>query len=110
MLGRMPFLYFQVTYSSRLPLRVVFQCCGNAERAIPEQWLSLVDSFPTPVHEGSAALWHLAPVLQWLENRGAYRVERALLEVAHIAMQINLAKEANCLETPVRTEVRMLVA
>lgn len=72
--------------------------------------LTHTDSFPAPVHEGSSTLWHLAPVLQWLENRGAYQFERALLDVAHIAMQINLAKEANGLETPVQREVRMLVA
>src|SRR3990170_2998771 len=27
-------------------------------------------TFPAPIHEGSAALWHLAPVLEWLHTRG----------------------------------------
>jgi len=88
----------------------VAELIGVSRQNMRKLMLTHVDSFPAPVHEGSPALWHLAPVLQWLGNRGAYRVEQALLDVAHIAMQINLAKEANCLETPVRAEVRILVA
>ncbi len=88
----------------------VAELIGVSRQNMRKLMLTHVDSFPAPVHEGSPALWHLAPVLQWLGNRGAYRVEQALLDVAHIAMQINLAKEANGLETPVRAEVRILVA
>jgi hypothetical protein len=67
-------------------------------------------SFPAPVHEGTAALWHLAPVLKWLVNRGDYSIAPSLLDVAHIAMQINLAKQADQLEQPVQQEVRELLA
>jgi hypothetical protein len=88
----------------------VAELIGVSRQNMRKLMLTHANSFPAPVHEGSSALWHLAPVLQWLENRGAYRVERALLDVAHIAMQINLAKEANRLETPVQREVRMLLA
>jgi hypothetical protein len=66
--------------------------------------------FTRVVFQGSAAFWHLAPVLQWLESRAGYPIEQSLLDVAHIAMQINLAKEANRLEAPVQREVRALVA
>ena len=37
-------------------------------------------SFPTPVHEGSAAVWHLADVLSWLEAKGSYKFEKSILE------------------------------
>ena len=67
-------------------------------------------SFPPPLHEGSAALWHLAPVLKWLTSRGDYPIGEHLLEIAHIAMQINLAKEAHRLEKTVQREVRTFVA
>ena len=60
--------------------------------------LTHADSFPAPVHEGSTAIWHLAPVLKWLDKRGSYPIEPSLLEVAAIAMQVNLAKEAQALE------------
>ncbi len=67
-------------------------------------------SFPAPLHEGSAALWHLAPVLQWLKARDGYRIEQSLLDVAAIAMQINLAKEAKQIEKRVQRAVLDLVA
>jgi hypothetical protein len=67
------------------------------------------DSFPIAMHEGSAALWHLSPILQWLKKR-AYPIEPSLLEVAYIAMQINLAKEASQIEHDVQTELLEFVA
>lgn len=44
---------------------------------------------PAPVHEGSAAVWHLAPVLRWLTAEKRYRIEPALLEVSEAAMDVN---------------------
>lgn len=67
-------------------------------------------TFPAPIHEGSAALWHLAPVLEWLSARGGYTIERRLLEIARIAMQVNVAKELHRVETPVENRIRALVA
>lgn len=51
-------------------------------------------SFPAPVHEGSATIWHLADVLAWLHAKGTYRLERSLIDVAQAARHINLAREA----------------
>ena len=42
-------------------------------------------SFPAPVHEGSATIWHLADVLSWLHARGNYQLERSLIELAQAA-------------------------
>lgn len=50
-------------------------------------------SFPAPVHEGSATIWHLAPVLSWLHDKGNYQLEHGLIELAHATMQINLARQ-----------------
>jgi hypothetical protein len=68
------------------------------------------DSFPAPIHEGSAAFWHLAPLLQWLENKGGYHIEKSLLQVAHAAMQVNLVKETEELEIEIQNELQELVA
>lgn len=55
--------------------------------------------FPSPVHEGSSQIWHLETVLRWLNGRtGSHRFEQRLLEVAQVAMQCNLTKEAHRLE------------
>lgn len=88
----------------------IAELIGVTRQNMRKLMLSHVDSFPAPVHEGSAALWHLAPVLQWLQNRKSYVIEQTLLDVAHITMQINLAKEAGLLEPPFQREVRALVA
>jgi predicted DNA-binding transcriptional regulator AlpA len=50
-------------------------------------------NFPTPVHEGSSAIWHLAEVLSWMEGRGTYQVPRVTLDVARVAMHVNIKKE-----------------
>jgi len=51
-------------------------------------------TFPVPVHEGSASVWHLAEVLDWLRGRGGYEIDAAVLEAAKVALEVNLAKEA----------------
>ena len=45
-----------------------------------------------------------------LPQRGTYQIDRALMDVSHVAMQVNLAKEAAQLESQIRREVRKLVA
>lgn len=51
-------------------------------------------TFPVPIHEGSASVWHLAEVLDWLRGRGGYEIDAAVLETAKVALEVNLAKEA----------------
>jgi len=87
----------------------VAELVGVTHQNIRKLMLAHAESFPAPVHEGSAALWHLAPVLQWLKSHAGYSIERAVVDVAHVAMQINLAKEARCLEKPIQREVQALV-
>lgn len=65
-------------------------------------------SFPAPVHGGTTTIWHLAPVLEWLIGRG-YSIDPRLLDVARIAMQVNLVKEQQHLEQPVESKIRALI-
>jgi hypothetical protein len=88
----------------------VAELVGVTRQNMRKLMLTHADSFPAPVHEGSAAFWHLAPVLRWLMARGGYHIDPCLLDVAHIAMQINLTKEAAQLEPRVQREIRALVA
>jgi hypothetical protein len=48
-------------------------------------------------------------LLEWLITRAGYQVHQRLRDVAHVAMQINLTKESDLLEEPVRREVKALV-
>jgi hypothetical protein len=87
----------------------IAQLVGVTRQNMRKLVMNHAKTFPAPVHEGSAALWHLAPVLEWLRDRGGYEVEQRLLEICRIAMQINVAKEARWLEAPVGKRIRALV-
>lgn len=65
--------------------------------------------FPSPVHGGSAQVWHLESVLRWLAARGSYNVEKRLLEIARIAMECNVTKELNRLHPSDRRDMRKLL-
>ena len=67
-------------------------------------------TFPTPVHEGSSALWHLADVLGWMLPRGGYKVAPGTVEVATTAKQLNLARQTRQLEPGVLQQVQTLLA
>lgn len=68
--------------------------------------------FPTPVHEGSTSIWHLAEILIWLQERGNYAIDESTLAVAQAGMQINLTKELHTrpMRPTLSKEVRTLVA
>lgn len=56
-------------------------------------------SFPAPVHEGSASIWHLAEVLAWLQAKGNYALALDALEVPRVALQVNVAKKGRRLSS-----------
>ena len=88
----------------------VAELVGVSRQNMRKLMLAHPTTFPAPIHEGSASVWHLAHVLRWLTERGDYSIEKPLFDVAAMAMQVNLAKEARGLESPVQKEVRALVA
>ncbi len=49
---------------------------------------------PIPVHSGTTVIWHLAKVLDWLQNKGSFKIEDRLFEVAFVTMKVNIEKEA----------------
>ena len=46
-------------------------------------------TFPNSEYKGSQAIWHLAEVLNWFKSNG-YQVREELLEIAELAMSINV--------------------
>ena len=82
---------------------------GVTRQNMRKLMISHATSFPAPVHEGSATVWHLADVLSWLQARGNYPIEQGLLDVAATAMQINLARQMRRISPRLRREVRTLV-
>jgi predicted DNA-binding transcriptional regulator AlpA len=91
-------------------LTEVAEFVGVSRQNMRKLWLTHATSFPAPIHEGTSVLWHLAFVLQWLQEHGSYHVERALLDVARIAMQVNLAKEIDHITPRAQQKRRAFVA
>jgi hypothetical protein len=88
----------------------IAELVGVTRQNMRKLMLTHAKTFPAPIHEGSTALWHLAPVLEWLQVRAGYQIEPGLLDTSRIAMQINVAKESHRLEAPMADRIRALVA
>jgi predicted DNA-binding transcriptional regulator AlpA len=82
---------------------------GVSRQNMRKLMLAYSNSFPVPMHEGSASIWHLADVLAWLQARGGYAVDQAVLDVAQIAMQVNVTKERRRLTLPASPMLEALV-
>ncbi|MEO9335425.1 DNA-binding protein [Pseudomonas guguanensis] len=87
----------------------VAEMVGVSRQNMRKLMLANPGSFPAPVHEGSASIWHLADVLTWLQARGSYSLARDVLEVARVALQVNLAKESRRLPRSTSEELEALV-
>jgi hypothetical protein len=64
---------------------------------------------PAPLHEGSPALWHLAPLLNWLLRDKRYSIPDGLLEVAEATMKVNAALDALRTDDETRRELQALL-
>lgn len=88
----------------------VAEIAGVSRQNMRKLMLSHAVEFPPPVHEGSASVWHLSDVLDWLNSRGGYDIDAEVFDVARSAKQINLAKEARGLEPRLNRRLECLVA
>ena len=82
---------------------------GVSRQNMRKLMLAHPGSFPAPVHEGSASIWHLADVLAWLQAKGSYSLAKGLLDVALAALQVNVAKEGHRVQQSASKELRGLV-
>jgi predicted DNA-binding transcriptional regulator AlpA len=87
----------------------VAELVGVSRQNMRKLMLANPGSFPTPVHEGNASIWHLADVLAWLQAKSNYSLARDVLEVARVALQVNLAKENRSLSRSASGEFEALV-
>ena len=87
----------------------VAEIVGVSRQNMRKLMLAHPGSFPAPVHEGSASIWHLADVLAWLQAKGSYSLAKDVLEVARVALQVNVAKEGRRLPRSASKELEALV-
>ena len=66
--------------------------------------------FPAPLHDGKPSIWHLAKILQWLNEKKMYTVESSLLEIATATMQFNIARDMQDLEPAFQSDIQTLFA
>jgi hypothetical protein len=88
----------------------IAELVGVSRQNLRKLSLAHAGSFPAAVHDGNPSIWHLAPVLQWLQVRQSYAIDSNLMEVAKVAMRLNIAKEAAALPASVQRQLRPLVA
>lgn len=87
----------------------VAEIVGVSRQNMRKLRLAHPGSFPAPVHEGNASIWHLADVLAWLQAKGSYVLAQDVLEVAQVALQVNVAKEGQRLPRAASKELQALV-
>ncbi len=81
---------------------------GMTRQNMRKLMLANAATFPPPIHEGSASIWHLAEILAWMQTRGTYVLKQNLVEISRMAMQVNVAKEQQRLASPPTVEPGML--
>jgi len=91
-------------------LTEVAEIAGVSRQNMRQLMLAHSGSFPPPLHEGSASIWHLADVLAWLQARTGYALAAEVIEVSRAALQVNLAKEGRRLPASASKGLRALVA
>jgi len=69
----------------------VAEIVGVSRQNMRKLMLAHIHSFPAPMHEGSTSLWHLADVLAWLLARGSYTIGQETLDLARVAMAVNVS-------------------
>jgi hypothetical protein len=65
---------------------------------------------PFPIYEGTPSIWHLSEILIWLKEDKIYSIDDALLEVAKINMEFNLARKWRKVEPSLQENIKALVA
>jgi predicted DNA-binding transcriptional regulator AlpA len=83
---------------------------GFSRQYIRKLRMTNIDSFPSPLHEGSSSIWRLAKVLPWMQERDNFQIDHQLLEIAKVNMCFNLALEVPEIDSEVRKNMDALRA
>jgi predicted DNA-binding transcriptional regulator AlpA len=78
---------------------------GMSRQNMRKLMLSHAMTFPAPVHDGSASVWHLSDIMAWLESKGTYSIPSEIAAVAKTTMQVNLIKQSRNLQSGFEKEL-----
>ncbi|MDO8789657.1 MAG: DNA-binding protein [Sulfuritalea sp.] len=82
---------------------------GCSRQNIRKIVVSHKSAFPSPIHEGSTALWHLSKVLQWFRAKGSYVIEDSLIEVSGANMQVNIASQMRDIDPKLQRNLQAIL-
>lgn len=88
----------------------IAEIVGCTRQNIRKLVITNKSAFPTPVHEGSIALWHLSKVLQWFKAKGSYEIEDSLIEVSGANMQVNITSQMRDIDPALHRSLKAIVA
>ena len=69
-------------------LTEIAEIAGISRQALRKLMQSRHD-FPRPAHCGNPSLWHLAPMLDWLDQERRYKVPEALRAISRQTLRLN---------------------
>lgn len=55
--------------------------------------LARATAFPSPIHDGSTALWHLRNMLDWFRDEQGQTIEDSLMELAFETRSLKVARQ-----------------
>jgi hypothetical protein len=64
---------------------------------------------PSALYNGAQSIWHLSEILTWLVENKNYSIDESLIEIAKIAMNLNIAKQYNQLDRNLQKKFKTLV-
>lgn len=88
----------------------VAELVGCTRQNIQKLLASCGSTAPAPVHEGRWAVWHLAPLLDWLQRDKRYSIHPELLELSDAAMRVNAALDARNTDAETEGKIRAIFA
>jgi len=77
-------------------------------------------AFPSPVHEGTSAIYRFSEILHWLTSNTKREVKTTLKEIAELNMRLNLYRQVkkiessnkdadNCISQPIPKEIQNIL-
>lgn len=88
----------------------IAEILGCSRQNIRKLMIANKSIFPSPIHEGSSAIWHLAKILPWFKAKGNYKIEDNLIEISGANMQVNIARQMQDLEPAFHRNIKALLA
>ena len=87
----------------------VAELLGFSRQNMRKLMLANRATFPPPVHDGNASIWHLTHIIDWFETYKTYNIEPALIDVADLALQINAIRDRKYIRADIRDRFKAFI-